>query len=194
MFADEGIVMKLFIVRHGLAEDKLEFAKSGQEDSERPLVSKGVKQTEKVAKALKRKLGKIDVLVSSPYLRALQTAEVLKREWNVKDFVVSEALLPDTLPVETWRLVISKSQHKKIVLVGHEPHLQFFTAWLITNRAKPFLEYKKSGVACIEVSHFEPRHAELKWFIQPKLLLSSESHEVAGRDTSVDVRLLHSAE
>ncbi len=69
--------MQIIVVRHGFAEERDEFSKTGQEDHLRPLIPKGRKQTEKVARKIRDWIEGVDLIVTSPYVRAQQTAEIL---------------------------------------------------------------------------------------------------------------------
>ena len=71
------VFMKLVFVRHGIAGDKVKFALSGKPDSERPLTGKGVKRMKKAAVGLDNIVRRADAIASSPYRRAVQTAEIL---------------------------------------------------------------------------------------------------------------------
>lgn len=88
---------------------------------ERPLTEKGVVETEKVAKALKRLGIQFNVVYHSPKLRAKQTAEIVARELGVNNLVETEALLPEADPEEVRKL--AEEGEGKAVLCGHLPHL-----------------------------------------------------------------------
>lgn len=69
--------MKLLVVRHGAAMDQEEFARTGQSDDLRPLTSDGEKEMRRVAAGLRAEIGALDVLASSPLVRARQTADIV---------------------------------------------------------------------------------------------------------------------
>ena len=69
--------MDLLIIRHAIAERREVFAQAGEADSARPLVAKGRKRMKQVVRGLKGLVPTIDVLATSPYLRAAQTAEIV---------------------------------------------------------------------------------------------------------------------
>lgn len=158
--------MKLLLVRHAIALDR---DTPGIADSLRPLTEEGVAKFKKAAKALSVMVTP-DVVLTSPYLRAKQTAEILARHWGAMPVQESDPLaegLRSALEESLARLPASAT----VALVGHEPHLSDWTAtWLGAENADAFA-YKKGGVALIEFDEGVARGAgRLVWFLSPRVL------------------------
>ena len=86
--------MKLLIVRHAAAGSREEFAKTGQPDELRPLTKNGVQDMKEVARGLRRIVPAIDSVVTSPLVRARQTADIVAGEYGVES-VESDTLQAD---------------------------------------------------------------------------------------------------
>lgn len=165
--------MQLILVRHGLAQDREEFAqRTNLEDSFRPLTLKGRKKMMRISRELKSWLGEVDLIVASPYARAKQTAEVLLEEFGQRKIREASELVPHSPPnmFLQWLKAHGKT-YKKIIAVGHEPQMSAFASYLMTGSSEPILMLKKSGVACLQLSSWTdllPGEAELIWLLQPK--------------------------
>jgi phosphohistidine phosphatase len=158
--------MILYLVRHGLAVDRTD-PKSPAE-AQRPLTAKGVQKTRTAALGLDELGVKPDVLITSPYVRAAQTAEIFAETlgFPVEKIRVSEALKPAANPSEITKEVL-RLRAKEVMCFGHAPHLDVFAAHLIGSRV--FTEIKKAGVACFEHASAEGKW-DLKWLVTPKIL------------------------
>lgn len=166
--------MKLILFRHGLAMDREMALAQKMDDYRRPLTPKGRDKTEKMAKLLKSFDFEIDLLVSSPLVRALQTAEILFPVVKSKDIFECAELVPSAPPqaFAQW-LKIHSNNATCIVAVGHEPQLSAFASWALAGATHSFIELKKSGMICLEFESFEDismKSAELLWVLAPKLL------------------------
>jgi phosphohistidine phosphatase len=159
--------MILYLVRHGIAVDRTD-PKSPPEP-ERPLTAKGVQKTRAAALGLKEMGVKPDVLVTSPYVRAAQTAEIFAEAlgFPTAKIRVTDALKPAANPADIIK-EISHLKAKEVACFGHAPHLDQLIAQLVGGRGV-FTELKKAGVASLE--HTGP-HAvwHLQWIVTPKVL------------------------
>lgn len=167
--------MKLIIFRHGIAVEREEFIAKNQEDSLRPLTEKGRERAKAMAKKLRDIEPEIDLIVSSPYVRAMQTAELIFQAYKKVEIIECSELVPSSPPqaFATW-LEKHIKMETSIVIVGHEPHLSTFATWTLSGAVNSFLDLKKSGILCLEVeslSEVGPKTAELKALLQPKHLL-----------------------
>jgi phosphohistidine phosphatase len=158
--------MILYIVRHGLAVDRTD-PKSPPE-AERPLTAKRVQKTRAAALGLAQLKVKPDVLISSPYVRAAQTAEIFAETlgYSVNKIKVSEALKPAANPAEIVK-VVTRLRAKEVMVFGHAPHLDSLAAHLVGSRV--FTEIKKAGVACFELAPTTGKW-NLRWLVTPKML------------------------
>src|SRR5580692_8521046 len=75
--------LDLLIVRHGPAGDRDEWAASGKDDDERPLTARGIREMRRAARGLRRLVGSVDAIGTSPLVRARETAEILGRAFDV---------------------------------------------------------------------------------------------------------------
>ena len=162
--------MKLLIIRHGQAGDREEFASSGQPDELRPLTGEGAREMKDVARALRRIVSAVDVLASSPLVRARQTAEIVSREYGVP-VVETEALEPEA-PFEDFEAWCRHSAKGEVTAaVGHEPHLSGLVAWLIGRSGDARLALKKGGACLIEFEAIpKPGGGTLIWLLAPRVI------------------------
>ncbi|MEW5814480.1 MAG: phosphohistidine phosphatase SixA [Spirochaetota bacterium] len=136
--------MKLYILRHGAAEDL-----SPEGDSGRRLTPDGAAKVGKMASFLKGKISP-GLILSSPLIRARQTAEIAaeKLAYPVKNIVEAECLLPNCNVDDTIQELGSKNIDR-LLIVGHNPHLSDLTAALISD-GQVNVQLKKVAVACID--------------------------------------------
>lgn len=167
--------MELIIVRHGIAEEREDFAKKGLEDHLRPLTLKGRKKMQKVCVELREHVKSIDAIVSSPYTRARQTAEIISQIYYETKVYEAPELVPHAPPgaFVKWMRTQAK-KYKRLVVVGHEPHLSAFASYMLTGKSESFIDLKKSGVICLQMesfAHAEAGAAELMWYVPPRFFV-----------------------
>jgi phosphohistidine phosphatase len=157
--------MVLYLVRHGIAVDRQD--PKCPPEAERPLTAAGIHKTREAALGLKELGARPDVMITSPYVRAAQTAEIFAEAlgFSIEKIRVSEALKPGENPAEIVR-ELSRTKAKEVACFGHAPHLDLTIAQLAGARAA-FTELKKAGVACFEQTS---GRWELKWILAPKVL------------------------
>ena len=163
--------MELFVLRHGIA---VEPGTPGFEDEfTRPLIPKGKRQLRQSCFALRKMKLHFDLIVSSPLIRARETAEIVAAELKCKKrLFFSENLRPrgghSKLVAELNAL---KTGLKSIVLVGHEPDLSRLISLLVAGRPDGRFALKKGGLAMLEVEKLTAgRCATLAWLLTPKQL------------------------
>jgi phosphohistidine phosphatase len=163
-------IMNLYIVRHAIAIDE---GTEGYEDSERPLTDTGRKKMRQIARGLRALGVGVDLILSSPYVRARETAEILEDAFKMKGKIAfSENLVqlgdPDLLIAE----INEKYPVDSIAIVGHEPNLSALTGLLISENAKIDMTYKKGGVCKLTADDLHlSRTATLEWLLTPKILV-----------------------
>lgn len=158
--------MQLYMLRHGIAEDGL----PGGDDAERALTSEGKKKLRETLKVAARAEARPDLILSSPYVRAVETARIAAEVLGYhSDLLCTEALTPSSDPLPIWEEVRLHREARQLMLVGHEPLLSTAVAHLL--RA-PSLEVdmKKGAIVRIDLEEFgaQPRGV-LKWMLVPKL-------------------------
>jgi phosphohistidine phosphatase len=144
-------------------------------DDLRPLTPKGIKKMRRNAKGIHEFFGKPDLLVSSPLMRALETAHILQEEWPGCEFAIAEELRPDSNPADLAEWLRSRHvgdlPQATVAVVGHEPHLSHMVAWFLSGSAKDFVELKKGGACCLEFNRqMERGKARLLWLAPPGML------------------------
>lgn len=161
--------MKLLIVRHADAGDRDEFAKTGEPDNLRPLSPKGREQMRDVSEGLRAVVPSADLIVTSPYTRAVQTAEIVRGAYGNVPQEMSDTLEPDAsnADFETW--MRSHGDKAVVIAVGHEPHLGMLATWLMTGGDESRIELKKGG-ACLLAFDGRVKKGDgmLRWLMGPK--------------------------
>jgi phosphohistidine phosphatase len=163
--------MEVYILRHGPAVER--GTRGFASDAMRPLTPKGEKQLRKTAAALRKMRPGFDVIMSSPLLRAKQTAEIVADELKLtKRLKLSAALAPgrdpEILVAELNRLAPAP---KKLLLVGHEPDLSRLVSLLTTGDIRLRMDFKKGGLCKLEAEKLRVGQcAALVWLLTPKQL------------------------
>jgi phosphohistidine phosphatase len=159
------------LIRHGLAGEHGTYAN----DDERPLTDEGHHKTRQVAQRLHELKIRFDVILTSPLVRAHQTAEILKKEGLSTQLEISPHLAPDGdlnswLPwLQTWQAAGGQC----LALVGHEPNLSTWAELLIWGHSQDKLILKKAGVIGLHLSDRNSPlgNSQLFWLAAPRLLL-----------------------
>ena len=154
--------MNLYIIRHAIAVD--EATSDYASDSERPLTDKGRKKMRQIAKALRHLGVEFDLIISSPYVRACETAEILAEVFKMKDKIVfSDNLIPLGAPELFVGEINEKHAVENLAIVGHEPHLS----------SRMEFTLKKGGVCYLSADdlHHEDHRATLEWLLTPGILM-----------------------
>jgi phosphohistidine phosphatase len=161
--------MELFLLRHGIAvvRDDLDF----ENDAKRPLTPKGKRQLRQIAAAMKKMGLRFDLILSSPFLRAKQTVEIVAKSLKLqKKLAFSGELIPGGDPRTLIRQL--NAVHPKanaVLLVGHEPYLSCLISLLTTGRTDLALDFKKGGLCKLETEKLShDQCATLVWLLTPK--------------------------
>lgn len=161
--------MELYIVRHGIAVDRED--PNCPADPERFLTSEGMEKTRQVARGVAEVATVPDLMLTSPYLRAVQTAELFAEalEYPKHKIAKSDLLLPGAESLQLFRELAKNKELSTIFVFGHAPHLDDVIATAVgTNHHVSSL--KKAGVALVELKRLVPPSGELVWLATPKLL------------------------
>jgi len=161
--------MQLYIVRHGTAIDRED--PKCPPDPERFLTPEGVDRAKQVARGVAAIGAVPDLLLSSPYLRAFQTAEIFATilEYSKSKIRKSELLLPGAEPFQLFRELSRDKQASSVFIFGHAPHLDDVLATAIGSKHH-ITSLKKAGVALVELTRLVPPRGQLLWLATPKLL------------------------
>jgi phosphohistidine phosphatase len=141
--------MKLLIIRHAIAEEREEFARTGKDDRLRPLTDEGRKKMKQAARGLKNLVPEIDLLATSPLTRAAQTGAVLDSVYGGLREVEIEELAPEASPIEflSW---LRQQGAETVAVVGHEPNISLIVSWLLTGTEKRLFSFRKGGACLLE--------------------------------------------
>jgi phosphohistidine phosphatase len=158
---------EIYIIRHGIAAER---GDAYPDDSKRPLTAKGIARLKREAKALDELEVVFDQIITSPLVRAKQTADVFAETMKSKPPVAtSDALTPAGTPAAVIQELARHAKKGRIALVGHEPNLGELAARLIG--ARHAIEFKKGGICRIDFEVLPPKgHGELRWFVPPLFL------------------------
>ena len=158
--------MDLFILRHAIAEDR----SPTLPESQRRLTADGARKMRRAARGIKALDLKFDVILSSPYLRAQETAEIVAKALGCeKALKLTPTLAADGNPKELIEEIKRKHhKEKRILLVGHEPYLSNLISLLLSGQTNLSITLKKAGLCYLSIGtlHYG-RCATLEWLLTP---------------------------
>lgn len=157
--------MKLLIIRHGPAGDPEAWQAEGRDDRLRPLTPKGKKEVRKAATGLHQLVPTLDLLATSPWIRAAETARLVGKEYGCEVTEI-EALTSEQAPKDLAPWLHGQRGKESVGLVGHEPHLGLLVGYLLSGKSASFIELKKGGACLVEME--DPSRAGsgiLQWLL-----------------------------
>ena len=160
--------MELYILRHGLAMDRTDWTR--RDDSERPLTAEGRKKTRRIARAMLKLDLQFDWIISSPYARAKETAEIVAEVLKPKrPLELRHELTPDGSAKDLAKLLSSRPKSaQRFLIVGHEPDLSQFISVLLTGKPVSRVVMKKGGLCKLQIDQFRwGGCAVLEWLLTP---------------------------
>jgi phosphohistidine phosphatase len=160
--------MNIYILRHGLAEEP--GSADYPDDADRPLTSDGARKLWKIADGMKALGLKFNLILSSPFARARQTAEIVAQAFNVREKLeFSDTLKPDGDQSALIEVLSHRNQVDNALLVGHEPYLSSLISMLISGDGRASVVMKKAGLCKISADSLKSgRCASLRWLLTPK--------------------------
>jgi phosphohistidine phosphatase len=165
--------LNLYLFRHGIAVDR--GLPGYEDDSQRPLTPKGAARIHRVAQTIQRLGVKFDLILSSPYARARETAQIVASLYDIKEMLhFSENLAPMSPPEaligeihEIYGRTLS------ILIVGHEPYLSAMAGMLLAGDERAAITFRKGGLCKFSIDELRyGRCATLEWLVTPKQLLN----------------------
>lgn len=160
--------MDLYLIRHAEAAP---LGEGITDDAERPLTDKGQAQAKSVAAGLQKRGVQLNAVITSPLLRARQTAEGLLKAWSAPApaLHVCDALAPSGKRGKVSKFV-TDLKSDVIAVVGHAPDLDQLAGWLIGSK-KAQIHLEKAGVACIVCEDDVGKGSgTLSWLVSPEWL------------------------
>jgi len=167
-------MLKLYLVRHGNAGDPDRW--EGPDDS-RPLSERGRRDLRRTAAVLARR-ETVDVLCTSPLVRAVQTAEIVAEALEIDDVQVLEELRPD-VPVQQVLERVAQLDGKRLGLVGHDPQMTGLVAAL-SGQPPERLRFPKGAVVRFDVNDLLKRQAQARWWLAPREKEAEEGLPIRG--------------
>jgi phosphohistidine phosphatase len=162
--------VNLLIIRHGPAGDREEWERTGKDDRLRPLTPKGRKEVRQAATGLVRVVPDLDLIATSPWTRAKQTADIVNKEYGV-DLDEVEQLTSDHRPEELGSWLAEQKERDAVALVGHEPHLGLLVGYLLSGTSASFVALKKGGSCLIRMDDpARPGTGCLEWLMTDREL------------------------
>ncbi len=158
--------MELYILRHGIAEDR---ASSGR-DADRRLTEEGRAKLHRILERAQAAGVNPSLILSSPLKRALETAEIAARELGYEGRILrTDALVPDASPAKVWEEVRAHAVEPSILLASHEPLCSHAFAWMLGS-TRAMVHFRKGAIARIDFESVgtEPRGV-LKWMLTARL-------------------------
>lgn len=159
--------LELYIIRHGLAGEHGSYAN----DDDRPLTEEGHRKTKQIAKRLYDLDLRFDLLLTSPLVRAKQTAKILQAVGLSKQLEESDFLAPGG-DFDGWLTWLAQWQGERLAIVGHEPDLSEWAEKLVWGETRHQLVLKKAGAIGLTLPDGNPTgRSQLFWLTPPRLLL-----------------------
>jgi phosphohistidine phosphatase len=156
--------MNLYILRHGLAAELGEPGlPKDLKDADRPLTAKGKQKLWRTTEAMQAMEIKLDVVIASPLLRAMQTAQIVTEALGLRrKLILTDELTPGGSPKALIDAINALgSRTRNVLLVGHEPYLSKLIALLAAGNTGAAIDLKKLRYT---------RCANLAWLLTPKQL------------------------
>lgn len=158
--------MQVYLLRHGTAED----LEPGGSDAERRLTAGGRDEVRRAAQCARRARVAPTLVLSSPYVRAVETAEIAAEVLGYHGAIVrTEFLIPSASPQRVWNEIRSRPDETQILLAAHEPLLSQLASYLL-NAPTLQIEMRKATLVRIDLDRFAPDpRGILKWMVPPDL-------------------------
>lgn len=158
--------MELYLLRHGIAEDR----SSTGRDADRALTDEGRQKLQRVLKRAASAAVEPSLIISSPYKRALETAEIAASELRYKGEILrSGSLIPDSSPPSVWSEIREHRDEAAILLAGHEPLFSATVAFLLGS-SLTMVEFKKAALVRIDLHGLTAQpQGVLQWMLTPKV-------------------------
>src|SRR3954464_14234623 len=159
--------MELYFLRHGIAAD---VGPAGLGDAGRPLTKEGIAKMQAEARGMRRLGLRLDALLSSPLVRASETAAIVARELGT-ELQLADELASGCDIAQLFALLGEHRAAERVMLVGHEPDFSSLIGAL-TGGSQVLM--KKGGLARVDIERLEPGAGVLTWLLPPRVLREAE--------------------
>ncbi len=158
--------MEIYLLRHGIAEN----GRPGGRDSDRALTAEGREKLRRTLKRAHQAGVRPSVILSSPYRRAVETAEIAAESLEYQgDIVKTQSLVPEAAPQDAWDEIRSRRSEEALLLASHEPLMSSLAAFLLSSPTLQ-VDMKKGAMVRVDCGHFgSTPHGALKWMLTAPL-------------------------
>jgi phosphohistidine phosphatase len=162
-------MMDCVLFRHGIAVGRDEWEGP---DADRPLTEYGAKRVRQVVAGLNRLDVQPTHVLSSPLIRAIETARIAHRSLRVGSAMhIVDELLPDAPPNRLLSILRKLPPESSVMCIGHEPQLGMAASVLLSGRVSASFPLKKAGACLIELPiQAKPGQGVLRWWLTPSQL------------------------
>lgn len=158
--------MQVYLLRHGIAEE----SRAAKADAERELTPDGRRKLKDTLSAAAAAEVRPTLVLTSPLVRAIQTAEIASTVLGYKEKILrTKALLPGSTPEQVWEEIRVHREEAELMLVGHDPLFTRLAGYLL-GAPELNIDFKKGAVLRVDFDSFgaQPRGV-LRWFLVAKL-------------------------
>lgn len=160
----------IYILRHGRAEKR---APSVRGDEARALTGEGRTEILGVAEFLASRDVVFGCIATSPYVRAMETAQIVAKALGKRGLVNQwDELTPGSSIEALESRIAGRSEDENLLIVGHEPLLGMFTGYMISRGSNASIAFGKGGLAKIRNARFDPVSGELQWLLTVRQIMS----------------------
>jgi phosphohistidine phosphatase len=164
--------MKLYILRHAIAVER--GTPGYEDDSKRPLTTAGKEKMRQNSRGIETLGLSFDLILSSPYVRAKETALIVMDVLKIKknSLILAKDLIPEATFEKLIRDInIYSKKYKNILMVGHEPHLSGLISHLLTGKQDVTINFKKGALCLLAIEGLcSAGSASLEWILTPSQL------------------------
>lgn len=163
-------MLELYMIRHGPAGKTME---DGINDDKRPLTKKGNEKMKDIAKALRDQKISFDMILTSPLLRSMETAEIVNDYCGAtKEVTITDLLIPGASCNNLIKFLNKFKEAKRIAIIGHEPFLSSFASYCISKNMTSLMKLKKGGILKVEINDtIRPGRCILSALMEPKHII-----------------------
>ena len=162
----ENTAVQVYLLRHGVAEE----GRVGASDADRALTQDGRRKLRLVLKAASEAGVQPAMILTSPFKRAVQTAEMARKALGYKNEILrTKALIPSSTVDQVWEEIRVHRDEESLMLVGHNPLFDHLAAYLL-GRQEVQIDFKKGAILRIDLENFaaQPKGI-LRWYLTAKL-------------------------
>lgn len=163
------MMRRVFVIRHAEAEEPVEAAKARRNEAQRQLTETGRRDMRKAARGLAMLVDEMGLILSSPLVRAVETAKILHGAFPKAELKEEKLLSPGFDPGELLDAIAGDTG--PIALVGHEPDLSQWIGYMTTGSPRSLVRMKKGSVCCLDLGNGTAAgEAQLAWLLTLKQL------------------------